>query len=229
MEGIVSSARRNDEARSTRAHIASLLRESIIEGRIEPGARLGQEQLRDEFGVSSAPVREALRQLESEGLVFHQPNRGTFVAEITADELLGVLLPIRLHLERYAAHRAVKNTPAGLYPELEDIVTAMYSAAARGDLRSVTEADVAFHNTLVNSAGSGHVTQIWSGIESRLRVLLNRLGQPEERLQPIADAHRALLEVLCTGNVERIDAELHEHIIASNERLVPPTTGSLMG
>ncbi|GAA2797883.1 GntR family transcriptional regulator [Saccharopolyspora taberi] len=210
----------SDAARSTRAYVVELLRDAIIEGRLAPGSRLGQDQLRAEFSASAAPVREALRELESEGLVTHYPNRGSFVAEIDPDEFREVLLPIRLHLERHAAHKVLADPPAGLWDDLDEIVTGMRGAADRGDLRAITEADVRFHRTLVEAAHSAHTARIWAGIESRVRMQFNRLGRPERRLSAIADEHRSLLDQLRGGDRESIDAELEAHIVTAAERLL---------
>ncbi|WP_314173907.1 GntR family transcriptional regulator [Streptomyces winkii] len=215
---------RTTEARSTRAHIVSLLREAIIEGRLQPGARLRQDRLSEEYGVSATPIREALRQLESEGLVVHEPNRGAFVAEVTAHELRGLLLPLRLQLESYAAHQVLEAPPAGLDAELDQIISGMYAAADRNDLRAVTDADVHFHRVLVEAAGSVHAMQLWSGIESRLRLQFYGFGHPEHRLREIADEHRDLLDALRSKDVAKVDAALREHVVDAVERLLGERT-----
>jgi DNA-binding GntR family transcriptional regulator len=68
---------------SRRQQVVDLLREDIVTGRLAPGAQLKQDLIAEEFDVSGGPVREALRELESEGLVRHVPNRGVFVSEVT--------------------------------------------------------------------------------------------------------------------------------------------------
>lgn len=210
-----------ESARSTRAHVVELLREAIIEGRLEPGSRLGQDQIRSEFAASAAPVREALRQLESEGLVTYFPNRGSFVAELDPDELRWILLPFRLHLERYAAHQLLLDMPAGPWDELERLVAEMHAAAERGDVRAVTETDARFHRALVEATGSVHAIHIWIGIESRVRMQFNRLGQPERRLHDITEEHRSLLEDLRSEDQDRINSALEEHIVTAAERFLP--------
>ncbi|GAB2737899.1 GntR family transcriptional regulator [Salinifilum aidingensis] len=211
-------------ARSTRGFVVDSLREAIVEGRLPAGSRLGQDQLRAEFATSAAPVREALRQLESEGLVVHYPNRGSFVTEVDAHELRGVLLPVRLQLEQHAARHAIAHAATAFWDGLAEIVHAMRSAADHGDLRAVTETDVRFHRTLISEAHSVHATHIWSGIESRIRMQFHILGRPQHRLHSIAEEHEQLLDELRSGDRSRADDALREHIVDAAEQLLdkPP-------
>ncbi|WP_084468746.1 GntR family transcriptional regulator [Nocardiopsis trehalosi] len=217
----------SDTPRSTRAHVAAALREAILAGELPPGARLHQDRLRHDHDVSAAPVREALRQLETEGLVVHRPNRGVFVADVSPRELRDVLLPLRLHLERYALDRAVARDRAGLCGRLAPLVDRMARAAARGDLRGVTEADVEFHRTLVAAADAPQTAQLWGSIQWRLRVQFHRLGAPEHRLDAITEEHAVLLEAIRDGDTATRHAALRAHIVDAAERLLGPDSDTV--
>jgi DNA-binding GntR family transcriptional regulator len=210
----------NNATRSTRGYIAETVREAIITGELQPGQPLRQDQLSADFGASAAPVREALQQLESEGLVVRVANRGSFVAEITERELREVLLPLRLHLERYALDRAIESDRDRLCERLADVVSQMDTAARRGDLRAVTEADVQFHRTLVDAADSPQTSQIWRSIQWRLRVQFHRLGNPARRLNLITEEHATLLETIRGGDTGTIHAALEEHIVLAAHKLL---------
>ncbi|WP_037063594.1 GntR family transcriptional regulator [Pseudonocardia acaciae] len=210
----------HDGPRSTRGYVAGALREAIITGELPPGHQLRQDQLSADFRSSAAPVREALRQLESEGLVVHYANRGSFVAEITEDELRNVLLPLRLHLERYALDRAVERDRARLCDELDQVTAEMRAAADRADLRAVTEADVRFHRTLVDAAGSAQTSQLWGSIQWRLRVQFHRLGEPAHRLHSITDEHITLVKAIRDDGRDHLHRALHEHIVTAAETLL---------
>src|ERR1700682_3154662 len=82
-----------------------LIREAILEGRLEPGARLKEEELARELGISRTPVREALLMLQAEGLIETVPNRGAVVRTHDADDLID-LYQLRALLEGYAARQA---------------------------------------------------------------------------------------------------------------------------
>src|SRR5262245_2591404 len=92
--------------KSLRHQVLETLREAIITGRFQPGNRLVEEELCLQLGVSRGPVREALRQLEQEGLVVSFPYRATEVIGVSEEEVREVLIPMRLTLERFAFRHA---------------------------------------------------------------------------------------------------------------------------
>ncbi|MTA67647.1 MAG: GntR family transcriptional regulator, partial [Actinobacteria bacterium] len=97
---------------SQRQNVAHALRESIISGDLAPGTQLKQNDISAKFNCSPGPVREAMRDLESEGLLEHYPNRGVFVSRISNREFLEMLAPTRLVLEKFALRDSVeKFTP----------------------------------------------------------------------------------------------------------------------
>ena len=96
---------------SMRQRATDVLRAAIINGRLVPGDRLKEAELSEQLGISRAPVREALRQLEHEGLVVSLPYRATEVLGISQEEIAEVLVPIRLTLETFAFRRALPSCP----------------------------------------------------------------------------------------------------------------------
>jgi DNA-binding GntR family transcriptional regulator len=222
---------------SRRQQVADLLREEIITGELAPGQQLKQDTLCAEFASSPAPVREALRQLESEGLVVHRPNHGVFVAEITEDDLLGLLLPVRLAIESHAVPRAAARLHAegvgerggsgkggggegGGFGELEAIVAAMRAAAARGNLALVNELDVRFHDLTVQMSGSVQALQLWRSVQPRIRAQIYRLAPRHADLAEIVLEHSELLDALRVGDPGMLRELLTEHIIGSARQLL---------
>ncbi|MBU8829958.1 GntR family transcriptional regulator [Mycolicibacterium goodii] len=205
-------------ASSRRHQIADWLREQIVKGGLPPGAQLKQDVLAAHLSTSPGPVREALRQLESEGLVHHIPNRGAFVATVSADELLGVLLPVRLSIEQFAVEKASAD-PAVL-AELRRLVALMDDAAGAGDLEQLNELDVLFHETIVRSAHSEHAMQLWASVQPRIRMQIHRLAKRHESPFAIPEEHRALLEAITTGGTEVRRSALDGHIVASARELL---------
>nr|MDT0525261.1 FCD domain-containing protein [Streptomyces sp. DSM 41633] len=139
-------------------------------------------------------MRESLRKLESEGLVHHIPNRGAFVATVSADELLGVLLPVRLSIEQFAVEKASLD-PAVL-AELQRLVALMDDAAAADDLDLLNELDVLFHESIVKSAHSEHAMQLWASVQPRIRMQIHRLARRHDSPFAIPEEHRALLHAI---------------------------------
>jgi DNA-binding GntR family transcriptional regulator len=169
-------------------------------------------------------VREALRQLESEGLVEHFPNRGTFVLDVSEEELSRVLIPVRIVLESEAFKRTARNLSDHDVMRLETHIADMEAGAAKADMGLINEADHRFHEYVLAASGLRHTLQLWRSISPRLRVQFARLAPRHERLSDIAEEHRALLHALRFGDPASIDDALEEHISQSAQELLrqPP-------
>lgn len=193
------------------ARVADALREAIGTGELEPGARLIEKRIAARFGTSGAPVRDALRDLVNEGLVSHVPYRGTFVLGVSEDEVHGVLIPIRLTLEQYGFSRALPYLGELELSELGRIVAAMENAAAAGDLRSVVDADVRFHEFVLDRSQLPHTTQIWRSISPRIRAYFYRYDKDRD-LSAVVQEHHGLLAAVRLGDAEHLERLLEEHI-----------------
>lgn len=206
-------------ARSLQHHVTERLREAIISGQMKPGERLAQDRLSRELGVSSGPVREALRHLENEGLVAYYPNRGCFVMAMDDEELVRVVLPLRSTLEQYAAMCYIERheTP---FTDLRALVDEMRAASAEDDLVRLIEADMRFHEALVVGSGRPHTLQLWRGIYSRIRVQLYRLGPAHASGEEIVVEHEELLAALEAKGKRRIAQTLDDHIVGAAVRLL---------
>src|SRR5204862_6833913 len=119
----------------------------ILSGRLAPGTRIVETRLAQELGVSQAPVREALRDLEIFGFVVSSPFRGTQVRKISTEDLLEIY-PVRAALEGVAARAAATRIDEATLTRLEELLGTMRDAAARDDHRAHVDADFAFHQTI---------------------------------------------------------------------------------
>lgn len=208
-----------DTGRSIGGGVTSILRAAIIDGRLGPGDRLGQDELCAELGVSQAPVREAFRSLEAEGLVEHRPNRGVFVLGLSRDELLEVVAPTRVLLECYAISQLLDTRAAEYVEALEGIIGAMEKAAADGDIDEVNDLDVAFHDVAILMCGEPHTTQLWRSIMPRLRAEFTRLAHTHS-MNDIIDEHRTMLAAIRKGNRKAIRAAIHDHAVTTTRMLL---------
>jgi DNA-binding GntR family transcriptional regulator len=201
--------------RDRRAHrteqVVEVLREAIGTGRLRPGERLVEKHIAVELGTSRTPVREALRELVHEGLVLHTPYRGAFVLGVQEDEVHGVLIPIRLTLEKYGFARALERIGETDLAELERVLGSMERAAAAGDLRSVVDADVRFHELVLEVSRLPHTTQIWRAIAPRIRACFFYYDRDRD-LSAVVDEHRELLAAIRSGDLDGLERLLDEHI-----------------
>lgn len=208
-------------SRSLRQRVVETLREAIIGGRFRPGDRLVEEDLCQQLGVSRGPLREALRQLEHEGLVVSFPYRATEVIGASPEEVREVLIPIRMTLERFAFRHALPLLQPEDFAALEGLVATMRQAAAAGDLARIVEADVHFHELVLDRSRQQHCLQIWRTISPRVRAFFYRAGPRHASLDEIADEHRELLDAMLTRDLGQVLAALEPHILV-DKFLGPP-------
>ena len=195
-----------------RQRATDVLRAAIVSGRLVPGDRLKEAELSEKLGISRAPVREALRQLEHEGLVVSLPYRATEVLGISQEEIAEVLVPIRLTLETFAFRRALPLLSGDDLDALGVLVQTMRQAGAIGDLDALAEADVRFHELVIERSGQQHCLQIWRSIQPRVRAYFRRDAPIHSRADEIADEHEELLDVLRRGDETQLLETLRHHI-----------------
>lgn len=198
--------------RSRRHQVLHALRESIASGDLRPGDRLVEADVARQMAVSRAPVREALRQLEQEGLVVSYPYRGTEVLGVSTEEVEEMLVPIRLVLEHFAVRKALQFLREEDLDALEDLVKTMRDAAESGDLESLADADILFHELIIDRSSQPHCAQIWRTIAPRLRVYFLRGAPAHASASDVADEHEQMLIALRSRDTAAVTAVLTEHI-----------------
>jgi DNA-binding GntR family transcriptional regulator len=191
--------------------VIELLRTAIIAGRFEAGERLIESALSAEFGTSRGPVREALRQLENEGLVMSFPYRGAVVLGVSDEEVQEVLIPIRLTLERHSFERALQKLTDDDFAELGKQIWLLEQAGKANDLIKLVEADLRFHEIVISASGQPHTVQIWRTIEPRIRAYFYRYERFRS-FEETVEEHRALLAALQTRDPAVALAQLERHI-----------------
>jgi DNA-binding GntR family transcriptional regulator len=194
-----------------REQVADYLREAITVGRLVDGDRLIEERIANELATSRGPVREALRQLEHEGLVISYPYRGAAVIGVSEEEIQEVLIPIRLTLERFSFTKALDEMREADFAELAKEVWVMSEAARAGELLRIVEADIRFHEFVLSRSGQPHTTQVWRSIAPRIRAYFFRYGLDAD-LGQIAVEHGQLLEAVQTRDRDMVLKAVERHI-----------------
>lgn len=199
-------------AASRRERVAEILREAITTGDLEVGQKLTELELAAQLGTSRAPVREALRQLEQEGLVVSYPYRGTEVLGVSQEEIENVLVPIRVALERFAFDKAMSVVTDDDIAGLESIIDSMDAAASAGDLTRLADDDIRFHEAIVILSGQQHCLQIWRTIQPRVRAYFRRDANYYGDSHAVAEQHRELVRALRSGDRDHGLQAITEHI-----------------
>lgn len=188
------------------------LREAIATGRLRPGDRLIERDLSKETGLSRGPIREAILLLEQEGLVVSQSYRGAQVAEVTGDEVVEMLLPMRMVLERYAFRRAHAKLGEADHEALERLVDQMDAMADAGDTRGVVDTDIRFHEYVITRCGSTQCERSWRSIVARVRAYFYADAPRHGSLHDVTVQHRRLLGAMRGDDEQALLAAVVEHI-----------------
>jgi DNA-binding GntR family transcriptional regulator len=203
-----------------RAQIKDVILQRIVSHEYAPGARLVETRIAQELGVSQAPVREALRDLEQLGCVVHEPFRGCSVRAFSAEELLEAF-PVRAALEALAARLAAEQVTEEELLQLADLLDTMRAAARRADAHDQSQANAAFHATIVRAARNATLERQWSLLEPFSRTYLT-VSQPGLDLLALSERHVPILDALRARDGEAAAAAMHRHLMDAAELLKEP-------
>ncbi|MBQ9331029.1 MAG: GntR family transcriptional regulator [Oscillibacter sp.] len=141
-----------------RSNIKDYIQQQIVEGAYRPGDRIVETRLARELNVSQAPVREAILELASIGLLEERPYSGTYVRDLTPPEIEDIF-ETRAFVEEYAARRAAKRATEEQLADLEDILREMDE---HRELRDFVHLDMEFHGLVMDAAGSPALKRAWT-------------------------------------------------------------------
>ncbi len=191
--------------------IADLLRQSIITGTIPPNTRLTEQDLSRQISVSRGSLREALRILESEGLVVDIPRHGFYVVSLSTRDIEEVY-SLRLMLEQEALRRVMKNNTPQDLDALQDLLSHMNEAARLGDRYQVVKLDLDFHRYLWKIADHKLLLQTLEAFILKISMYLSvQTHLYEDLIAGIAD-HQLLLCAIRDHDEEQALSIMSRHI-----------------
>ncbi len=198
--------------------VCTAIRDDIVSGAFEPGARLTEEVLARRYGVSRVPVREALRTLESEGFVTTRRHAGACVAEPTEQEAAD-LLELRMLLEPLAAARAARRRTDAHLKVLRGLVRLGQERARRGQGEDLRSLGGWFHETLAQSSGSPGLIALLTQMRHKV-AWMYVVDAPARPVESWAE-HGAIVDAVARGDAERARAltVLHAERAAGAHRL----------
>lgn len=200
-------------------HVVDEILSAAARGLILPGERLVEKDLGASLKMSRVPIREALRVLESQGVVTSEPYKGIRMMEITQEKLCQIL-DVRTTLETLAVTRAIeagRNTAAALAP-LHRQVTELRLMTERGDVYGVASADTAFHMEMVRLGGNPSLVTLWQSLARQLTVIIG-LAVKSKNMDTIVSEHEQLIDVIATGDLDQLRAELTKHIVTEGMKV----------
>lgn len=203
---------------SLRGRVFNRIREDILSGHYKQNEELKENTIGLELGVSRTPVREALRQLELEGLVNIIPNKGAYVTGISEKDIHDIYV-IRSYLEGLCARWACEHINDEKLQELEEVVYLSEFHSKKKHYDQVVELDNKFHELIYEASGSKilrHVLSDFHHYVQRIRKIT--LSNPE-RAENSNHEHTAILDAIRERNGELAETLAHEHIIKTIQNI----------
>ncbi len=148
---------------------AQALREAIISGELKEGDRILEQHWSQRLGIGQPTLREALRELEHQGLLRKQPQRGTYVTQLSPEDYQRIL-EVRIPLEAIAVGKAAAKLTVDSERELTNLVMTMMGNERNGDIGNFHDCDVAFHRIIWDLADNEYLSELLETITFRLFV-----------------------------------------------------------
>lgn len=191
--------------------VFNTLRQGILTGILKPGERLMEIHLAKRLGVSRTPIREAIRMLELEGLVTMIPRKGAEVAMISKQDLSDVL-EVRRVLDGLATSLASKRISEEEKILLKKAADDFVKSISRGDVTTIAEADVYFHDVILKASGNRQLILMMNNLAERIyRYRLEYIKDTNNHASLIRE-HEEILEHVLNGNGQQAADAAKKHI-----------------
>lgn len=207
--------------RSLRGRVFQKLREDILSGVYKEHEELREITIGEELGVSRTPVREALRQLELEGLVTIIPNKGAYVTGITPKDVYDIY-KIRSMLEGVCARWATEHITEKQIEELEEVLLlSEFHLQKKGEEKAeqVTELDGKFHKVLYEASESRILEHVLSDFHKYVQMARALSVGEKNRAQKSVQEHREILEAIRNRDMDLAEELANRHILNVMENL----------
>lgn len=201
-----------------RESITSAIRHKILTGELEPGSRITEQKLAEEFGSSRAPIREALRQLEQEGLLEYSRNVGCSVKKITIEDAYEIYL-LRANLEMTALRQFDCQFPEEDLAAMRGILDDMLRVAP-GDLLAIVENDNRFHRVIVQRAGLPRLLKFWDDLNYGSLIAGVKSSPYHDDLSERQNIiHTELFKALVSRDTETACQAVYDHYMKPLEKI----------
>ena len=197
-----------------RDQITDHIRQMILLGELKPGEKLSERKLGSFFGVSTTPIKEALRCLQTEKLVISKTRSGTYVSEHSRENIK-TLLYLRSVIDGLAAYYAANNATAEQIREMSDkLKTARSIIESGGDIKYLTEANDAFHALIRESSNNPYLCDIansFVSIDATMRRTINEKESTEVLIKK-QEEHEAIYQLIFNRDCVAAEEKMRDHI-----------------
>ena len=191
--------------------IFCILRDKILNEDYEAGQKLNEVALSKELNISRTPIREALKQLELEGLVKSIPNKGVYVLGFSPRDI-DDMLEIRLVLEGLSIQLAIDRISEAELEKIKEIYDLLEFYAKKNDQEKFTEINIEFHEAIYRGTHSQYFEQLLSDINYYIHVTSRHSIRQPDRLLPAAQEHKEILEAIEKRDKELAKEKIQKHI-----------------
>ncbi len=207
------------KSKSIRQEVVQIIRRKILRGELLPGDRIIEAEIAAQLEISRGPVREAVRQLEQEGLVTYNLHKGCSVTTLSADDAWEIYM-LRAHLESLSIQMCKGNLGLAALEEMEKAAMSMENAGAEDDLAELVELDHIFHSQICKAGGKKRLYQLWSSLNSTsFAIFLTVHNANVTPLQSLQDKHMDLFKILSKGDVEESCRSITDHYLSTGQKL----------
>lgn len=208
-----------NNAHSLTDKVFSEIEQAILSGVYSVGYQLVESKISLELGVSRTPVREALKQLELEGLVTTIPNKGTFVVGVSTEDILDIYT-IRVAVEGISSQLAAERVTDNEIKELENLVELQEFYAAKGDILQLLQLDSKFHEIIYEISGSRILKHTLASFHNQLKRARESSLLTTGRTITAVKEHRAIFEAIASKNSLKAKELTELHITNARDNIL---------
>ena len=200
--------------------VTSNIRKKIIHGALSSGFRIKEADIMEELNISRSPIREALKILESEGLITIKPRKGAFVSEVTEKDIWEIYT-VNASLTVLAIDFAIEKISQDDIKKLETFIRAMEEGDCQGpeDIEKYRKYHRIFHETLLQIAGNRRLAQICNGLDNQTSRFSKIIFSNNEHLMASLKRHKEILEAIKNKDRDLAARVTHEHIMEGMKNL----------
>lgn len=202
--------------KSLTSMIFEKIREDILIGKYTSGEKIVEAKLAEEFGVSRTPVREALKQLELDGLVDNIPNRGVIVKGISNQDVEDIYT-IRIAIEGIAVKWAIERMDDNDLQKLKEIFELMEFYTFKKDIDKIAELNTKFHETIYNATKSRYMEHVLKDFQYFMKTTRYKSLRSPGRIESTLEEHREVLEAFTAKDKEKAAKAILKHVNNSRE------------
>jgi DNA-binding GntR family transcriptional regulator len=199
--------------------VAARLRTMLVEGLIQPGAKLNERELCEKLGVSRTPLREAIKLLAAEGLVDLLPNRGAVAVKLTEADVVNTFEVLAM-LESMSGELAAQRVTDEEIAEIQAMHYEMMASFTRRDLSGYYRLNAKIHSAINNAARNPVLISTYRAINARVQSLRFRTNQNETKWQRAMKEHERMLEALIAHDPVALRTVLLEHLTRKRDAII---------